>query len=208
MADDTSPIQLIAEYEEQLAGIEQLLVVTPNDESLLALKRDLVELLELTKGNASSSISANVPELSLSPPLVQDAVEQPSMDVAVAAGAAAASTAAGDESPMIETETGKRKIKKIKDFVVPPHLIVSETDSEADKKKKRRALKALKSQHREKRREFEHEKKQNAWQSFQKKKKTGDSSIFATKESVDDRVGVISTKTKTDFSSRQRHKPL
>ena len=101
----------------------------------------------------------------------------------------------------------------MKDFVVPPHLMINETDSEADKKKKRRALKALKSQHREKRKEVEHEQKQKSWQSFQKKTSnntgtTGAGSIFATQESVNDRVGVISRKTKTEFGERKRHKPL
>jgi survival-of-motor-neuron-related-splicing factor 30 len=192
--------QEIGEYQAQLASIEQLLEATPDDESLLALKKDLVELLELTKSSASSGTTT----------VAEPASPPPPMEWAVDAGAAAALMATVDVPPPTgDAETGKKKSKKVMEFVVPPHLIVNETDSEADKKKKYRALKALKSQHREKKREFEHEKKQNAWQSFQKKKKSGDgSSIFATQESVNDRVGVVSKKTKTDFGSRQRHKPL
>jgi len=39
----------VEEYRTQLAEIEELLSVTPADQSLLTLKRDLVELINLTK---------------------------------------------------------------------------------------------------------------------------------------------------------------
>ena len=227
----------IAEYTSQLADIEELLKATPRDESLLALHKDLVELLGLTKHSlvtemsVSSSLSSSIGVADGSGGDVGDKlpVPPPPAPSTEAAGTAEGSmwneyTATGAEAPAtIITTTvdgDKKKTKKLKEFVVPAHLIVNnETDSEADKKKKRRALKALKNQHREKRKEFEHEKKQNAWQSFQQKKKKssgfdsnatggGSGSIFATKESVNDRVGVVSKMTKTDFGARQRHKPL
>lgn len=232
---EVATAEQIAEYETQLANIEELLAASPNDESLLALKNDLVELLHLTRASyadASASVTSSYAsaadsgalELDLPPPppLPPSSSLQAALDMtaeqAVAAGAAAAAFATEDDKPTtttapMEGTSEKKKVKMLKDFVVPPHLIVNENDSEADKKRKRRALKALKSQHRERRREVEHEQKQKSWQSFQKKKKvtstTGTaSSIFATQEAVNDRVGVISRKTKTEFSQRKRHKQL
>jgi survival-of-motor-neuron-related-splicing factor 30 len=225
--EEIASAQQITEYESQLAGIDELLAASPTDESLLALKADLVELLRLSRADMNVqqpqqlSQATNIiePDISLpSPPRLEiAAVEQ-----AVSAGAAAAAIATEDDKPssglfqqppQADPGSTKKKTKKLKDFVVPPHLIVSEGDSEADIKKKRRALKALKSQHREKRKEVEHEHKQKSWQSFQKKKKTsssgvgGSDSIFSTQDSVNDRVGVISTKRKTEFGQRKRHKP-
>ena len=52
MADEESTsAQQIAEYESQLAGIVELLKESPDDESLLALKKDMEELLELSRAN-------------------------------------------------------------------------------------------------------------------------------------------------------------
>jgi len=196
----------IAEYESQLAGIEQLLAASPNDESLLTLKKDLEELLALTRSGTAAGAAVVEPDLPIPPPPMSPPENFP-LEQAVAAGAAAAAIATEDDKPTVEDDKDKKKkTKKLKDFVVPPHLIINETDSEADKKKKRRALKALKSQHREKRKEVEHEQKQKSWQSFQKKKRVGGDSIFSTQDTVDDRVGVISKKTKTEFGSRKRHK--
>jgi survival-of-motor-neuron-related-splicing factor 30 len=210
--------QQIAEYESQLASIEELLAESPTDESLLALKADLVELLGLSRADVQPQSGAVVIEPDVSLPSPSSSLEM-TVERAVAAGAAAAAIATEDDKPSTrlqpeESGSTKKKVKKLKDFVVPPHLIVNENDSEADVKKKRRALKAIKSQHREKRKEVEHEQKQKSWQSFQKKKKTssssagGSNSIFATQDSVNDRVGVISRKTKTEFGERERHKQL
>jgi len=220
MAEAASAEQ-IAEYETQLANVEELLAGSPNDESLLTLKKDLEELLQLTRNEpavASVKVEPDLPTSPSSPPSLPTSPDAVTAEQAVAAGAAAAAIATEDDRPTINPPSDglseKKKTKKLKDFVVPAHLIVNEQDSEAEKKKKRRALKALKSQHRERRKEVEHEQKQKSWQSFQKKKKTtsasagGSSSIFATQDSVNDRVGVISRKTKTEFGQRKRHKQL
>ena len=233
MAEEITPEQ-IAEYESQLEGIEQLLAASPDDESLLTLKRDLLELLELSKAGNTATGAAVAPGAEATSPnaatVIQEELELPpppplegnnnnpyinelSAESAVEAGVAAAANASVDEtSPAAASAANnnnpkKKKKQKIKEFVVPPHLMVQEQDSEAERNRKRRALKALKSKHRQKKKEIESDNKQKSWQSFQKKtKRKGDDSIFATQESVNDRVGVISKKTMTEFDSRKRHK--
>jgi hypothetical protein len=147
----------IAEYTSQLAGIEELLQATPQDEALLALHKDLVELLELTKNSivsetsessalsSSSSLSVvvadwsggNVGDDRPPPPLAMEHA------VGVPTGAAEASMMDDYAAPIVASitttvDSDKKKTKKLKEFVVPPHLIVNqETDSEADKKRKR-----------------------------------------------------------------------
>ena len=57
----------IEEYESQLADIETLLEESPNDDSLLKLKSDLLELIKLTKeeeGEGSDSLAHDQLELS------------------------------------------------------------------------------------------------------------------------------------------------
>ena len=212
MAEEASPEQ-IAEYESQLANIKQLLEADPQDASLLALKNDIEELLQLTRASAAptaegSSEPAAAAPLDLPPPPPPPAAENEGSTnetdaaaAAVQAGAAAAAAASGDSTKP------KKKRQKVKDFVVPPHLIAKETDSEAEKNRKRRALKALKNKWREKKKEVESSNRQKSWQSFQKKSKRQDtSSIFSTQEGVNDRVGVISKKEMTQFGARKRHK--
>lgn len=113
-------------------------------------------------------------------------------------------------------EPAKKKTKKIKDFEVPSHLIPNDGDSEAERNKKRRAIKALKSKWREKKKEIESDKKQQSWQSFQKKTKidkgrsmfatydgNGDATVAATKVGV---VSATSGRQMTEFGERKRHK--
>ena len=118
----------------------------------------------------------------------------------------------------------KKKKKKKKDeavldakFELPSHLVPLESDTPAQKIKKQRTAKALKSKFREKQKEAQHAKKQNDWKSFAtktgKRKKgagIGGSSIFSTEEGVDGRVGVVSgggRRTMTGFQDpNKRHK--
>jgi survival-of-motor-neuron-related-splicing factor 30 len=210
MADvDSTPEEeqeQLAEYESQLADIEQLLQASPQDESLLALKKDLMELVTLTRTTLGHS---SIPEH-------EDAhVPVAAVSSAMQAGATAAVNANDndiEEDEVVEdpnnlnNSTNKKKRKKLKDFVLPEHLIPLDTDTEAERNKKRRTAKALKNKYRLKKKEVESENKQKSWQSFQKKTKSGGGSIFATQEGVDDRVGVISKKQMTDFEGRKRHK--
>lgn len=94
---------------------------------------------------------------------------------------------------------------KMKNYEIPQHLIPLETDSVAEKNRKRRASKALKNKWREKKKEAESNKKQKTWQSFQQKRKTKkDTSIFATQDG-ETKVGVSSGRTMTEFNERTRH---
>jgi survival of motor neuron-related-splicing factor 30 len=103
-------------------------------------------------------------------------------------------------------EPPKKKSKTIKEeFEVPQHLIGLETDTDAERNKKQRALKALKSKWRESKKEIESANKQKSWQSFQKKNKVKSSSMFKTGDAA---VGVVSAAGRqlTDFAERKRHK--
>lgn len=122
----------------------------------------------------------------------------------------------------------KKKKKKADDdavltakFELPSHLVPLESDTAAQKLKKHRTAKALKSKFRSKQKEAEHAKRQNDWTSFtgggsgsSKKRRKGvvamSSSIFSTEEGVNARVGVISGgggRKMTDFvDPNKRHK--
>lgn len=104
------------------------------------------------------------------------------------------------------SEKKKKKKKKKSDdavleatFELPSHLVPLESDTPAQKLKKQRTAKALKSKFRAKQKEAEHSKRQSSWQTFAskaggKKRKggVGGGSIFSTEEGVNARVGVIS----------------
>mmetsp|Transcript_468 Transcript_468/g.942 ORF Transcript_468/g.942 Transcript_468/m.942 type:complete len:295 (-) Transcript_468:701-1585(-) len=128
----------------------------------------------------------------------------------------------------LEEKKEKKKQKKSKSsddiletkFELPTHLIPLESDTPAQRLKKQRAAKALKSKFREKQKEMEHAKRQNDWKSFAGmaggKRKSAPvgvgSSIFATEEGVNAKVGVISgggggrKLTNVDQGGSKRHK--
>lgn len=133
-----------------------------------------------------------------------------------------------EKNEEISTQTEKKKKKKKKKsesgifpakFELPSHLVPLESDTPAQKLKKQRTAKALKSKFREKLSIAEHAKRQNEWTSFAeggngKKRKGGlammgkkKSSIFSTEEGVSSRVGVISGgggRKMTDFEGKKR----
>jgi len=184
----------LAEYESQLSDVEALLQASPEDESLISLKSDLLELINITKQSASapaqsteedakpSSTNVNVFDKAL-----QDAVgtsigadfssETRSAPVAAAAEESSrnfadtveeAAVAAAGIPTSIETasakEVPKKKSKNPKqEFEVPKHLLPLDTDTEAERNKKRRAVKALKSKWRESKKEAESAQKQKSW---------------------------------------------
>ncbi len=244
MADDEpATMEQIAEYESQLAGIVELLKESPGDESLLALKKDMEELLELSRANLaadpsttaetsttgepdqSSKMPASTEELQLPPPPLPppppppvadseaagasssnyvEAAALPSQVESAAATAAATAALSKKEKPH---KAKKSKKKKVKDFVLPDHLIPNDEDTDAQRNKKRRAAKALKNKWRLQKKEIESNNRQASWQSFQKKSSSSSSSsIFATKDGLNDRVGVVSKKQLTEFGARKRHK--
>lgn len=246
MASEIATQEQIAEYESQLAGINELLNASPDDAALLELKRDMEELLALSKAslegnqqqepsNYSSGISGSAAAPSASSPGTLDDDHLPrglptditanAFDVdpnvdssyadnsfveAMQNGTSAAAAALPDDTTPSDKKQSKKKEHIIKDFTLPTYLVPNEADSEAERNKKRRAAKALKNKWRERKKEVESTNKQKTWQSFQKKtkRKGGEEvgSIFATKDGVSDRVGVVSKKQMTEFGSRKRHK--
>jgi survival-of-motor-neuron-related-splicing factor 30 len=210
----------LLEYETQLADVEALLQDSPDDPSLLSLKSDLVELLTITKESipteASESAvgeSAALPEASLDTTAdSSDAWSDPTGFVPADASSTAiaskwASDGPTDTEAAVAEEPPKKKAKKLKDFEVPEHLIPLDTDTDPEKNRKRRAIKALKNKWRERKKEVESDKKQKSWQSFQKKKvNTKDKSMFSTQDG-DAKVGVVSVSGRqlTEFGERKRH---
>ena len=268
--EEATTIEQIAEYESQLAGIVELLEASPGDESLLALKTDMDELLELSRASivdtrstmavavaatpgettstAASATATTLEDLKLPPPSLPPPPPPLETDTGIADGASsskaeflsssqlqqeqetynqtvplenvtsssknAAAASIKKEKPHKAAKKSSKKQKKVKDFVFPEHLIPNDEDTDAERNKKRRAAKTLKNKWRLQKKEIESNNKQKSWQSFQKKSSgsggassnSSSGSIFATKEGVNDRVGVVSKKQLTEFGARKRHK--
>jgi survival of motor neuron-related-splicing factor 30 len=255
----------LAEYESQLDDVQLLLEATPEDDSLLSLKKDLEELVGLTRSSlleqqeqqqeqtttvllAGSTFSNEhdeedeTGEKQVAQGFVSLDANQ--IDASFPANTTATTATTHGVVKPATTITTKKSSSTKKDkslledaeaaFEVPTHLIVLETDTEVERNKKRRTVKALKSKWREKKKDAESRLKQKSWQSFQKKtsksnnhskresselesstggaaassiSNTTSSSIFSTQPgSVHDRVGVISKKQMTNFDTRKRHK--
>jgi survival-of-motor-neuron-related-splicing factor 30 len=181
----SSSDQQLREYESQLADVVELLRANPDDAALLSLKSDLEELIAITRPSthlpADDEVydSANLPGpygQSASSPEVADSPNDEELAENGQSTAAPARQRDASEPP-------KKKARKAasKEFEVPKHLVPLDTDTEAEATRKRRAVKALKSRWRERRKEEETDKKKSSWQSFQKKNKTT-SSMFSTVE--------------------------
>ena len=213
----------VEEYQSQLSDIEILLADSPEDESLLKLKSDLLELIELTCADQQSdemiandglTSSNDLASASASQFSSEDAAERP-------AGAAEISPPSGhadadDASTKIAGKADKKKKnKKIKDFEIPEHLLPLESDTEAQRNKKRRTVKSLKSKHKAAQKEYQSNKKQASWLDFSKKKrKKGRSGESIFKMSAEGgKVGVVNStganEGRSDVqgasSKRQRH---
>lgn len=188
----------LQEYQSQLADIEELLADDPTDESLLKLKADLVELIALTEEESvdpeTEQCAVVVAETIRTGTEERLPVSDAERTTTSYAGAATTKRAPDGETVKAGAgEPAQKKLKKLKDFEIPAHLQILETDSEKEKTKKKRTLKSLRSKHREKQREYESTKKQQSWQSFNKKaNKKSSSSIFATHDGVHSKVGVVS----------------
>ncbi|OQR94512.1 hypothetical protein ACHHYP_01225 [Achlya hypogyna] len=117
--------------------------------------------------------------------------------------------------PEPKTETPAEKVDDNKLIPIPAHLAILPTDSEAEKERKRRRIKAIKSLNRQKTIEAERNSKKNDWTKFTQKqgkkrvvgamssiKKT---SIFASPATVDGRVGVVGSDQKmTHFEDTRK----
>lgn len=231
--------QQLIEYESQLADIEEMLALDPSDESVLKLKSDLEELISLTKSGVSAittevsedeeqAVNENVLSNTTSPISNNSsslALENSSGFVLSKQSSAtnidSTEGQANEEiSSTSQSQKGtnnnkdKDKAKKMKvpsEFSAPSHLVPLASDTDAEKNKKRRTLKALKSKWRERVKEKSSEKKQKSWKDFNTKKrsKSGktDESIFKTTDGVSAKVGVIgSGKAMTGYGDRKRFK--
>mmetsp|Transcript_13319 Transcript_13319/g.15153 ORF Transcript_13319/g.15153 Transcript_13319/m.15153 type:complete len:225 (-) Transcript_13319:303-977(-) len=221
--EETSTVEQIVEYESQLISIVQLLEASPDDESLFVLKKDMEELLELSRATIESESSPPQPVESNTqlneasgtiyrphPNVKQETATEtvPPIDTATtfnddgSSGGGDEIVASMKKAPPQKVKK-RKKHKKVKEFTLPSHLIPNDEDTDTERNKKRRAAKSLKDKWRHQRKEIESDNRQKSWQSFQKKTvgkrvdETG--SIFATKEGVNDRVGVVS-------KAKKRHK--
>ncbi len=210
----------LADYKSQLSDIELLLADAPEDESLLKLKSDLVELIQLTEeqegeeegggggdnGNIEEDDDERDDQIGVTnddnpaseenEPLNAGADHDPSIPAEDENNIETKGAAAAAAAP-VKPKMSLKKSKKIlsKQFEIPSHLIPLDSDTDAEKKKKKRAVRALKAQFKSTQKTAESEVKQQSWQNFNKKKKKkrkgGSESIFKTEEGVSARTGVI-----------------
>ena len=186
---------------------------------------------------SNSAGIAEAPDLGSFQPVVRNAAKSPPVlksgdeDTTRVGNTKDSSTATNTNATTAPLSTEKKTKKKKKaaaddvdavldaQFELPTHLVPLESDTPAQRLKKQRTAKALKSKFREKQKEAEHAKRQNDWKSFAtkavgKKRKghgiVGSSSIFSTEDGVNARVGVISGgggRTMTNFADpNKRHK--
>lgn len=196
----------LEEYKNQLKDVEELLRESPDDPEFLGLKKDLMELIEISESSAlSSGINQGDDKLE-DDPVSQTVPGEPSSIRTATADTTPATkqTAYHTVDLSLNTETTANivdvaslhtHVPKVKDkeFQVPAHLIVKDTDSEAVQKRKKRKIKQLKDKHRLEHRNWVAEKKKGDWMNFQKKKKIkNNSSMFRTDPQEDTKVGVVS----------------
>jgi len=102
-------------------------------------------------------------------------------------------------------------------YHIPDHLRVLHTDSEQERLRKRRKVKALKQKVKQREQDEARDGAKNSWLAFQNKgakrkvigsmKNVRKESIFASPATVDGRVGVVgSGKEMTDFGERKKYK--
>jgi len=192
----------LSEYQSQLSDIELLLAESPDDESLLKLKSDLIELIQLTEQDSSDGIGLSdnkegeehKNEIRADVSSVQQ--EQPELQNHQQQKDSSTIAATGTDATSVKSKSSLKKSKKIlsKPFEIPPHLIPLDSDTDAEKKRKKRAVKALKAQYKATRKTVESEVKQQSWQDFNRKnkrKKLEGESIFKTEDGIGARTGVI-----------------
>ena len=225
-----SQSQLLEEHKSQLAEIEELLEASPGDESLLKLKSDLVELIELTKSELdenhddaqtsgikkeeeaqkipatrTAAATAMTEPLNTTTTPSDPTLSMTTNDGSNSASASAPATAEESSAAAQPKKKSKKSSMKIlsEKFEIPSHLLPLESDTDAERTRKRRTIKALKSKFRSKQKTAETEVKQKSWQDFMSKGsgKRGNKikgvsgsgrSIFATEDGISARVGVIS----------------
>eukprot|EP00898_Chlorokybus_atmophyticus_P009289 jgi/Chlat1/990/Chrsp108S01415 len=198
----------LAEYEEQLAGVDALLEQEPGNAEYLEVRQGLVEVVALTRDLLQQAVVASGGGV-----------------VAGNRGEDAGPSGRDTEEHGVAGGKSKKNIKKKKELTpeelanleLPARLRVLPTDTEDEKAKKRKQQHAFKSRQRMARLEVEHNSKATSWKRFQTgkantSKKAGfltgtrKGSIFATPDNPEGKVGVTgSGKPMTDFAKRDKY---
>jgi len=192
-----------------LDDVEALLEDSPQDESFLKLKDDLLELIALTKQETEGSGGPS----SLSSSQIATSAQDHNHNTVKDQSNTETEPASAAPTPALLKLDKKTEKKLKKPFEIPENLLPLESDTEAQRNKKKRAVKKLKSQYRAVKKDYESTKKQSAWLDFSKKKRKkgeGDS-IFKTDDDGG-KVGVVTASASTSVSvpdpassKRQRH---
>ena len=226
---------MLQEYHEQLAQVKELLAEDPANPEYLQLQKDLLELITITQQgqqqpthndatnnqtetevknderNGSLFASAADTRTAL---VAHDEPPEPAFPLSKSAQQPVATTSSSDTATAAAAATSKRKAPAVSSiaetFVVPPHLIPLESDTPAEQNRKRRTIKALKRQHKEKIKEIQAASKQQSWQQFSSKvsgkKGTKNTSIWRTSETRG--VGVVSVAEGQGQEGASSHKRL
>mmetsp|Transcript_11596 Transcript_11596/g.16661 ORF Transcript_11596/g.16661 Transcript_11596/m.16661 type:complete len:233 (-) Transcript_11596:1572-2270(-) len=212
MVKDSSSI--LQEYGDQLIQIQKLLAEDPNNEEYLQLQKDLIELITITTKERSSVSEASISDSTVGKcgeeknRSAEEEEEKKTEMVFPLSKSSQCHTAlevlpSEDSTIAVSTDDNKASKKKptttiSENFQVPSHLIPLESDTAAEQNRKRRTIKALKRQHKEKVKEVHATSKQQSWQQFSnkvsnKKGTTKTSSIWRTSETRG--VGIVSAAT-------------
>jgi len=214
----------VAEYEAQLADVDLLLSTDPSNTDVQKLRADLSTVLELTRDlirvqSDSGATAAAEPEQKAA----EDSREAPG-DLAAYDDLDALKPGAPEEkkkkSNYERVTIGGRpmnlKVAEDGQLEIPENLNILDTDTEAERQKKRKLMKKIRYQNRLRAQEQERQQKQSSWQAFQRKdakrkvggvtgKRRKQQSIFATSDGG--RVGVTgSGKGMTSFEQRKKYK--
>jgi survival-of-motor-neuron-related-splicing factor 30 len=174
----------LAEYEEQLSGVEELLQDDPSNEEFVSLKGDLLELITITKELVASEVASSSDSAGAAVAAAPQAEAIATIPVSEQAGAGdEAGGGGGDEAPAAAQQ--KKKAAPVytstSEFVIPDNLKIQNTDTEEEKLKKRKKVKGLKLKFKRSVGEAVVSEKQQSWQDFvgggkKKKKRKGTSS--------------------------------
>lgn len=212
----------LQEYETQLAEIEQMLAASPDDPSLLSLKSDLLELIAATLGTSAEDATTTDAPAPAAEATADSQQEPPALewntvnddknsttqssDNPLAQTTTTAAAAPTNASTTITTTTKPKKKKKSANavFTIPADLKIHSNDSKFQVNRKKRAQAALRKQHESQQASQQATKKQQSWQAFAQRKKTGSSSMFQTDASA--KVGVVGQRRLTKFEGPKKHK--
>lgn len=229
---------MLQEYSDQLGQIQDLLREDPTNVEYLQLKKDLIELISLTTQQEQPKTVSSGLHLGASTVVPHKEQEESELCRSHSPSDNAYHEDETNETKKSEEETfplskkstsiknhvaeptevataatGKRKtLATISEaFQVPSYLIPLESDTAAEQNRKRRTIKALKRQHKEKVKELHATSKQQSWQQFSskamKKIKGKSDSIWRTSETRG--VGVVGTDVhkQEGVQSSKRFKP-